>query len=152
MQNEENNSSMFVNAVAPGLEEMVDMILDKTTDEVKAYHEALVRELHEIEAGQVELLDYPCGSSYLIKAKEEKARKKKKKANSWTIDEHKRFLNGLKTYGKGDWRSISRKAVVTRTTQVASHAQKFFLRHKEGNNNNKTKKRYSIHDITTADA
>ncbi|XP_076927013.1 transcription factor MYBS1-like [Bidens hawaiensis] len=146
MQNEENNS-MFVNAVATGLEEMVDMILGNTADEVKAYQEALVRKLREIE-----LSDYPGCESYPIKAKKERARKKK--ANSWTVDEHKRFLNGLKTYGKGDWRSISRMAVVTRTaTQVASHAQKFFLRHKEGNDNNKTKKkRSSIHDITTADA
>ncbi|XP_076956266.1 transcription factor DIVARICATA-like [Bidens hawaiensis] len=140
MQNE--NNSMFVNAVATGLEEMVDMILGNTADEVKAYQEALVRELREIE-----LPDYPGCESYPIKAR-------KKKANSWTVEGHKRFLNGLKTYAKGDWRSISRMAVVTRTaTQVASHAQKFFLRHKEGNDNNKTKKkRSSIHDITTADA
>ncbi|KAL6274256.1 hypothetical protein ACE6H2_024948 [Prunus campanulata] len=39
------------------------------------------------------------------------------------------FLKGLEQYGKGDWRSISRFCVVTRTTtQVASHAQKYFLR------------------------
>lgn len=39
------------------------------------------------------------------------------------------FLEGLKKYGKGDWRSISRHCVVTRSpSQVASHAQKYFLR------------------------
>ncbi|KAF5959192.1 hypothetical protein HYC85_000401 [Camellia sinensis] len=58
------------------------------------------------------------------------------------------FLVGLQTYGKGDWRSISRNMVVTRTpTQVASHAQKFFLRQ---NLVKKDRKRSSIHDITTA--
>ncbi|KAL6989264.1 regulator of chromosome condensation, partial [Sarracenia purpurea var. burkii] len=56
------------------------------------------------------------------------------------------FLIGLDTYGRGDWRSISRNMVVTRTpTQVASHAQKFFLRQ----NSVKDRRRSSIHDITT---
>jgi len=45
------------------------------------------------------------------------------------------FLNGLKKYGKGDWRSISRNCVVTRTpSQVASHAQKYFLRLQNSSN------------------
>jgi SHAQKYF class myb-like DNA-binding protein len=39
------------------------------------------------------------------------------------------FLVGLENLGKGDWRGISRHFVVSRTpTQVASHAQKYFLR------------------------
>ncbi|XP_019175747.1 PREDICTED: myb-like protein J isoform X2 [Ipomoea nil] len=43
--------------------------------------------------------------------------------------EHRNFMNGLEKLGKGDWRGISRKFVSTRTpTQVASHAQKYFLR------------------------
>ena len=57
------------------------------------------------------------------------------------------FLLGLKKYGKGDWRNISRNFVITRTpTQVASHAQKFFIRQLSGG---KDKRRASIHDITT---
>lgn len=57
------------------------------------------------------------------------------------------FLMGLKKYGKGDWRNISRNFVVTRTpTQVASHAQKYFIRQLSGG---KDKRRASIHDITT---
>ncbi|KAI3799607.1 hypothetical protein L1987_34906 [Smallanthus sonchifolius] len=74
----------------------------------------------------------------------------RKKPTQWTVEEHRRFLEGLKIYGKGDWRGISRNVVVTRSsTQVASHAQKYFLRQ---NLDKKAKKRASIHDITTTDA
>jgi len=47
------------------------------------------------------------------------------------------------------WRSIARQFVVTRTpTQVASHAQKYFLR-LHSVKDKKDKRRASIHDITT---
>ncbi|KAL4581925.1 hypothetical protein LXL04_006459 [Taraxacum kok-saghyz] len=60
-----------------------------------------------------------------------------------------KFLEGLAVYGKGDWVSISRHSVITKTsTQVASHAQKYFLRQKV---QEKDKKRASIYDITTAE-
>lgn len=59
----------------------------------------------------------------------------------------RRFLMGLDKYGKGDWRNISRNYVISKTpTQVASHAQKYFLRQLSGS---KDKRRPSIHDITT---
>ena len=55
---------------------------------------------------------------------------------------------GLTKFGKGDWRSISRNFVVSRTpTQVASHAQKYFIR--LNSMNKKDKRRSSIHDITS---
>ncbi|CAN1265878.1 Transcription factor KUA1, partial [Linum perenne] len=59
----------------------------------------------------------------------------------------KLFLIGLQKVGKGDWRGISRNFVKTRTpTQVASHAQKYFLRRL---NINRRRRRSSLFDITT---
>ncbi|RID41123.1 hypothetical protein BRARA_J01108 [Brassica rapa] len=53
----------------------------------------------------------------------------RKKGVPWTEEEHRTFLIGLEKLGKGDWRGISRNFVVTKSpTQVASHAQKYFLR------------------------
>jgi len=49
----------------------------------------------------------------------------RRKGIPWTEEEHRLFLLGLTKFGKGDWRSISRTYVTSRTpTQVASHAQK----------------------------
>jgi SHAQKYF class myb-like DNA-binding protein len=59
----------------------------------------------------------------------------KKRASPWSVEEHTAFLRGLKAFGKGHWKEISRHFVHTRTpTQVASHAQKYFIRisRKEG--------------------
>lgn len=55
---------------------------------------------------------------------------------------------GLNKYGKGDWRSISRYYVITKTpTQVASHAQKYFRR--QTSSTPVDRRRPSIHDIHT---
>lgn len=55
------------------------------------------------------------------------------------------FLLGLQKLGKGDWRGIARNYVVSRTpTQVASHAQKYFIRQ---TNVSRRKRRSSLFDI-----
>ncbi|KAK4482013.1 hypothetical protein RD792_012929 [Penstemon davidsonii] len=69
---------------------------------------------------------------------------RRKKAIPWTIEEHRQFLVGLEIFGKGDWRSISRNYVPSKTpSQVASHAQKYFLHQ----SNAAKRKRRSLFDI-----
>lgn len=76
-----------------------------------------------------------------------RSEQERRKGIPWTEEEHRLFLLGLDKFGKGDWRSISRNYVVSRTpTQVASHAQKYFIRL---NSMNRDRRRSSIHDITS---
>ena len=78
-------------------------------------------------------------------------KKKRDRGHAWSEEEHKLFLLGLERFGKGDWRSISRQCVLTRTpAQVASHAQKYFIR-QEGGGNQKAGRRVSIHDIASVE-
>ncbi|XP_008799749.2 transcription factor MYBS3-like [Phoenix dactylifera] len=73
----------------------------------------------------------------------------RKKGVPWTEEEHRSFLAGLEKLGKGDWRGISRNFVSTRTpTQVASHAQKYFLR--QDSLNKKRRHRSSLFDVVAS--
>ncbi|KAK3413658.1 hypothetical protein EUGRSUZ_I02207 [Eucalyptus grandis] len=68
----------------------------------------------------------------------------RKRGIAWTKEEHERFLGGLEIYGRGDWKSISKYVVMSKTpTQVASHAQKYFNR-KDRTENQKLRR--SIND------
>ncbi|PKU68879.1 transcription factor DIVARICATA-like [Dendrobium catenatum] len=142
------------------------LIPGKTVDDVVSHYRDLEEDVSCIEAGLIPFPGYSSSSltldwendqsfdglkqDYYVGGKRSGCRladHDRKKGVPWTEEEHKRFLLGLKKYGKGDWRNISRNFVVTRTpTQVASHAQKYFLRLNSGG---KDKRRASIHDITT---
>lgn len=70
----------------------------------------------------------------------------RRKGIAWSEEEHRRFLIGLEKLGKGDWRGISGSFVRTRSpTQVASHAQKYFLR--KSSLNNKKKRHSRLFDV-----
>uniref|UniRef100_A0A6M2EG11 Uncharacterized protein n=1 Tax=Populus davidiana TaxID=266767 RepID=A0A6M2EG11_9ROSI len=143
-------------------EKISSYVPGKSWREVRNHYEDLVHDVSEIDSGRVEVPFYdqdelwgdsttslgsPAAESRSGKEREHTDRRK---GTPWTEDEHRLFLIGLQKYGKGDWRSISRNAVVSRTpTQVASHAQKYFLRL---NSVKKEKKRSSIHDITATNA
>lgn len=76
--------------------------------------------------------------------------RERKKGVPWTEEEHRMFLLGLQKLGKGDWRGIARNYVITRTpTQVASHAQKYFIRQ---SNISRRKRRSSLFDIVADDS
>lgn len=46
----------------------------------------------------------------------------------WQPDEHQRFLTGLKMYGHKDIKSIARFVGTRNSTQVRTHAQKYFMK------------------------
>jgi SHAQKYF class myb-like DNA-binding protein len=49
------------------------------------------------------------------------------KQGRWTKDEHFRFLEALKLYGK-EWRKVQLHVCTRTSTQARSHAQKFFVK------------------------
>ncbi|CAM6030147.1 unnamed protein product [Sphagnum balticum] len=141
-------------------ENIAAMVPGKDATEVKRHFEILQEDVSLIDAGRIALPNY--SPSSLSTSSEEataaagggkgvgsskSADQERRKGIPWSEEEHRLFLLGLAKFGKGDWRSISRNFVISRTpTQVASHAQKYFIRL---NSINKDKRRSSIHDITS---
>ncbi|KAL8043199.1 hypothetical protein ABFX02_09G103400 [Erythranthe guttata] len=69
----------------------------------------------------------------------------RKRGVPWTEEEHRQFLLGLHKVGKGHWLSISKGFVSSRTpSQVASHAQKYFMRQSD---TGRKRKRASLFDM-----
>ncbi|KAM3282010.1 transcription factor DIVARICATA [Capsicum chacoense] len=136
---------------------VAEIIPGKSVLDVMMQYKELVADVSDIEAGLVpnprrfvstfalEFADHRKIHAFSKRGKSYD--QERKKGVPWTEEEHRRFLMGLEKYGKGDWRNISRNFVISKTpTQVASHAQKYYLRQLSGE---KERKRPSIHDITT---
>ncbi|MCD9642905.1 hypothetical protein HAX54_029948 [Datura stramonium] len=132
---------------------VADLIPGKSVYDVMKQYKELAADVSDIEAGLVpipfmlhELVQDDDDDHHRGKRGNRSCDRERKKGVPWTEEEHRRFLMGLEKYGKGDWRNISRNFVISKTpTQVASHAQKYYLRQIAGR---KDKRRPSIHDIT----
>ncbi|KAK6154053.1 hypothetical protein DH2020_013692 [Rehmannia glutinosa] len=168
---EENN--MFEKALAEIMpdspaffENVASRIPWKSIEDVQNHYQALLHDLDMIESGRFPVPNYKTAVDEQEKILDEMIHGEKKDEGSpsdeakkgnglqrrrgvpWTEEEHQLFLMGLNKYGKGDWRSISRYYVITKTpTQVASHAQKYFRR--LTSSTPVDRRRPSIHDIQT---
>lgn len=165
----EDALAIYYEACSDWWEKIAAAVPGKTLAEIKCHYEILAEDVHSIESGRVPLPSYASSSSSTGEgsgdgggnkkkiwysaggsghgAKSSRLDHERRKGIAWTEEEHRLFLLGLDKYGKGDWRSISRNFVVSRTpTQVASHAQKYFIRL---NLMNRDRRRSSIHDITS---
>ncbi|KAI8031349.1 Transcription factor SRM1 [Camellia lanceoleosa] len=163
----ENALAIFSEESGDRWEKVAAMVPGKTVEEIKHHYEILVEDINAIESDLVPLPHYKDSASRAGDfgvgeegsqfgqmqsdsrhgGKSSRSDQERRRGIAWTEEEHRLFLLGLEKYGKGDWKGISRNFVVSRTpTQVASHAQKYFIRQSSAN---RERRRTSIHDITS---
>ncbi|XP_077246942.1 transcription factor SRM1-like [Tasmannia lanceolata] len=161
----ENALAMYDECTPDRWAKIAAVVPEKTLEQVEKHYEKLVQDLKFIEDGLIPIPLYlneeelnnedppelpevaPKKKKSLLRKKQITAEQERRKGVPWSEDEHRLFLLGLNGYGWGDWRSISRNFVVSRTpTQVASHAQKYQNRMNKGATKGQ---RPSIHDIRT---
>ncbi|MCD9639576.1 hypothetical protein HAX54_024192 [Datura stramonium] len=102
-----------------------------------------------IEKGKsIKLFGVEVGTTAAAMSKKDYGRKIKK-GSPWTEDEQRAFLKGLEFHGKGNWAKIGKDFLPSRTsTQIASHAQKYFMRLDATNSNEiKNRKKPSVFDL-----
>ncbi|KAF8379130.1 hypothetical protein HHK36_028559 [Tetracentron sinense] len=164
-------NKLFENALAEfdldtpdRFEKIASRVPGKTIDQIVKHYESLVEDIEFIDSGHYPIPDYvtidelqqepdhqASKQSGFAKGSTSGRNCDRRRGVPWTEEEHQLFLLGLRKYGKGDWRSISRNYVLTRTpTQVASHAQKFFIR--LNSKGTKGRHRLSIHDIRSVNS
>ncbi|CAF1935544.1 hypothetical protein HID58_068567 [Brassica napus] len=133
----------------PNRFEAIASYLEMPLEVVKHYYDALVRDVELIESDRYGTIDHQDHADGILSPETKHMEKDNKRGRPWTAKEHGDFLKGLDEFGRGDWKSVSREYVKTRSAkQVASHAQKYFQRQDMENH---AKKRSSINDMTLAD-
>ncbi|KAH0652669.1 hypothetical protein KY289_030347 [Solanum tuberosum] len=123
-----NDSNLF--------RKMEEALLGKSVDDIKDHYNILLEDINAINSGCTPLRNYLEMRSNANKNL--RVDVEWRRGTPWTEEEHRSFLRGLDTYGKGDRRSISRQCVITRTSiQMATHAQKYFKRVEANNGTSK---------------
>ncbi|KAK4707403.1 hypothetical protein R3W88_033049 [Solanum pinnatisectum] len=137
----DNNLFMKMEEALPG----------KSLNDIKDHYNILLEDIGAIDSGHIPLPNYPKMQSN--SNQNTKAYVEWRRGTPWTEEEHRSFLRGLDIYGKGDWKSISRHCVITRTAmQVATHAQKYFKRVEANNKGNRrARAKPSVLDIISVD-
>ncbi|CAH8362030.1 unnamed protein product [Eruca vesicaria subsp. sativa] len=165
----ESALAIYIDETDNRWEKIAGVVSGKTLEQVIERYKSLLHDVMKIESGDIPLPDYDVPEDTNVRRKnigkgsndrkcenkqegEPTSKPKRRKVIPWTPLEHSQFLLGLEKYGKGDWRSISRHVVLTRTpSQVASHAQKYYERLKSKNKNS-SRQRQSIQDFNVAES
>ncbi|KAL2549997.1 putative transcription factor [Forsythia ovata] len=125
--------------------------IDVADDNGKKDGESFIRKsksLGNLEACNVENTPVDAGylsDGYIHQSSRSKEAHERKRGKPWSEEEHRYFLVGLEKLGKGDWKGIAKNYVPSRnSSQVASHAQKYFIRLSA---TEKKRRRSSVFDI-----